>query len=78
MESIKERVQPIFRKVFKNDSLIIAPEMTADDVEKWDSLNHLIMVREVEEEFKIKFKLKELVNMKNVGDLLNLIQSKTQ
>lgn len=76
-DEIKERVTPIFHNVFADDSIIITNEMSAKDVERWDSLNHLSMISSVEKEFGIKFKLKELVGMKNVGDMLNLIQKKT-
>ncbi len=75
-EEIKEKTNRIFRKVFNDDSLVIYNEMTANEVEKWDSLNHLVMITTIEEEFGIKIKLKELIAMKNVGHLLETIASK--
>lgn len=66
----------IFREVFKAPALELRPELTADDVERWDSLNHLTLIATIEEKFGIKFKLKELVNMQNVGDMMLLIESK--
>ena len=77
MEDIINRLNTIFREVFEDGSIQVTQEMTANDVEKWDSLSHLAMVIAVEKEFCIKFKLKELVSMKNVGDLINRIASKT-
>ncbi len=77
IDEIKEKVNPIFRSVFADDSIEITEEMSAKDVERWDSLNHLSMISGVEKEFGIKFKLKELVGMKNVGDMLRLIEAKT-
>ena len=77
MEDIVNRLNTIFREVFEDGSIQVTQEMTANDVEKWDSLSHLAMVMAVEKEFRIKFKLKELVSMKNVGDLINGIVSKT-
>ena len=77
MEDIINRLNTIFREVFEDGSIQVTQEMTANDVEKWDSLSHLAMVIAVEKEFRIKFKLKELVSMKNVGDLINTIVSKT-
>ena len=77
MEDITNRLNSIFREVFEDGSIQVTQEMTANDVEKWDSLSHLAMVIAVEKEFRIKFKLKELVSMKNVGDLINGIVSKT-
>ena len=50
--------------------------MTASDVENWDSLTHMFMITKVEEVFGIKFKLRELNKLKNVGDLCNTIAEK--
>lgn len=77
MEEITNRINKIFREVFQDSSINVTNEMTAADVEKWDSLSHLTMIAAVEKEFGIKFKLKELVSMKNVGDLITAVQSKT-
>jgi acyl carrier protein len=75
-EDIKLRLTNVFKKVFKDDSIILTDEMTAKDVEKWDSLTHLVLISDTEEEFGIKFKLKELIAMKNVGDFLRSIEGK--
>lgn len=78
MEEIKTKVQEIFRKVFDAPALEINEAMTAKDVEKWDSITHLTMISKAEDAFGIKFKLKELIKMNNVGDLLNIIQQKKE
>jgi acyl carrier protein len=75
-EEIKSRLNKVFCKVFKDDSIVISDETTAKDIEKWDSLTHLILISSTESEFGIKFKLKELIAMKNVGDFLRSIESK--
>jgi acyl carrier protein len=75
-EEIKIKVQEIFQDVFQSPSLEINPEMTANDVDKWDSLTHLTMIAKVEETFGFRFKLKEMVKMKNVGDMLDIINEK--
>ena len=75
-EEINARVQEIFRDVFQAPALVIRPEMTAGDVDKWDSLTHLTMIAKVEEAFGFRFKLKEMVKMKNVGDMLTIINEK--
>jgi acyl carrier protein len=74
---IKEQLQNIFREVFKDACLEITPEMTAHHVAHWDSISHLSMIARVEEVFNVKLKLKELMKLKNVGDLLNLLAEKT-
>jgi acyl carrier protein len=66
----------IFRKVFSNDSMIITNELTANDVDNWDSLSHMILITEIEKDFSIRFKLKDLNKMRNVGDMIDLIVSK--
>lgn len=76
MEEIITKTRDIFREIFDDSSLEITREMTANDVDKWDSLTHLTMIAKTEEVFGVKFKLKELVKMKNVGDMLDKIQEK--
>jgi acyl carrier protein len=74
--AINEKLQNIFRTVFSNESLVIKEEMSASDISEWNSLNHMILVSEVENTFSIKFKLKDLNKMRNVGDMIELIISK--
>jgi acyl carrier protein len=75
-QTIVEKLTGIFRTVFNEDSLLITDELTADDVERWDSLSHMLMITEVENEFSVKFKLKELNKMRNVGDMIDTIKAK--
>ncbi len=77
--SIKSELQPIFAKVFSDPNIEIIDSMNAENVEKWDSVTHLTMILEVEQYYQIKFKLKELTSMKNVGDMIQIIlQRKNQ
>jgi acyl carrier protein len=71
-----ERLNRIFRDVFEDDDIRIAPGMTANDVDGWDSLSHVNLIVAIETTFNIRFSQKELLTFKNVGDLLNCIQSK--
>jgi acyl carrier protein len=75
-EDIIPALEPMFRKIFSAPELIITRELNATQVEKWDSLTHVQMLYEVEKLFGIKFKLKELTSMKNVGDMVDLIIQK--
>jgi len=75
-EEVKTRLSKVFCKVFKDDNIIITEKTTANDIDKWDSLTHLTLISDTEEEFDIKFKLKELIAMKTVGDYIKTIQSK--
>ena len=76
INEIKERLTRIFRDVFQEPTLVLNDQMSANDVDKWDSLSHMLMITAVEKEFGIKFKLKDLNKMKNVGNLIETIQSK--
>lgn len=78
MENTKsiKKLTNIFRSVFGNETLVLSKELTANDVENWDSLTHMLLITAIEEEFSIKFKLKDLNKMKNVGDMINIINSK--
>ena len=71
-----ETLNGIFRTVFDDDSIQIAPEMTANDVDGWDSLSHVSLILAVEAKFKIRFTQKELLTLKNVGDLHRIIENK--
>jgi acyl carrier protein len=73
----EQRLTRVFQDVFDDDTLEIRPEMTADDVEDWDSLTHINLITAVEKEFKVKFTTAEVTGMKNVGDLIALIEKKS-
>ena len=73
----KERLNKIFEKVFENQEIIIEPHMTASDVKGWDSMSHLKLIVTVEKDFGIKISGSEVMRLKNVGNLLDLINSKT-
>lgn len=75
-KEITDKLTLIFRKIFNNQSLVLTDELTANDVDNWDSLTHMLLISEIEETFSIKFKLKELNKMKNVGEMIDIILSK--
>ena len=71
-QEVLDRLQPLFSEVFEEE-VELTEETTAEDVEKWDSLSHLTMIYEVESEFGMKFKMKEILGMKNVGEMVDII-----
>jgi acyl carrier protein len=73
---LQERLNEIFCEVFDDDDIKIEPEMTANDVDGWDSLSHINLIVTIETKFDIRFSRKELLTFKNVGDLLNSIEKK--
>lgn len=76
MTDILNEVNQIFKRIFENESIVITLETTAEDIDEWDSLNHTIMIVEVEKHFGIKFKLREVMGFKNVGDLCRTVKIK--
>ena len=69
-------VQDIFRDIFDEDGMVIENSTNSDDVEEWDSLNHINLVSAIEKEFKIKFALVELMTLKDVGAMVDLMMEK--
>jgi acyl carrier protein len=68
------RLNQVFRDVFDDDALVIAPATTAKDIEGWDSLMHVTLIVNVERAFGIKFTSSEVASLKDVGDLLAFIE----
>ena len=69
-------VQKIFRDIFDDQELLIDNNTNSDSLDNWDSLNHINLVVAIERKFEIKFKLGELQNLKNVGEMINLLKEK--
>lgn len=78
MEEIFERLNGVFRDVFDDDSIEVNPNTTADDIEDWDSLNHITLIDTVESEFGVKFTMGEVSGMKNVGEMAEIIQKRAK
>jgi acyl carrier protein len=74
--AIREKLSLIFADTFNSPGLQIADELTADDVEEWDSLTHIDMIVAVEKAFRIKLTTAEVRNLANAGDLVRVISRK--
>ena len=72
-ENVFEKVCEIIKETFDNDSIVITDDTVASDVEGWDSLNHITLLGTIEDEFSIKFAMKDVVSLKNVGQLVDLV-----
>ena len=75
-QEIFEKLNEIFSDVFDED-ITVTPETTADDIEDWDSLTHITLISEVEDAFDIKFAMKDVLGMKNVGEMADIIEKNT-
>jgi acyl carrier protein len=71
------RLTDLFRDVFDDDSIQATPQLSAKDVDGWDSLAHIRLILTIEKAFKVKFSTAEIGGLENVGGLAALIQSKT-
>jgi len=68
----------VFRRVFDDDALQVDRDTTAKDVENWDSLMHVKLVLAVEREFGVRFTSGDVASLKNVGELVDLVDGKLQ
>lgn len=75
---IMKKLNGIFREVFDDNTLKIAENTSAKDVDGWDSLMHITLIAEVEEAFRVKFTMKEITGMKNVGEMAAIIERKAK
>lgn len=76
MEEIYERLNSVFRDVFDDDAITVTASTTANDIEDWDSLNHITLIDAVESEFNIRFTMGEVSGMKNVGEMAEIISQR--
>lgn len=75
-EEIYTKLNNVFRDVFDDDTIIVSSKTTSSDIEDWDSLEHINLIVAIEQEFKIKFNMKEVTTMNNVGEMVDIILSK--
>jgi len=74
--AITEKLTQVFREVFDDETLVVTDEMTADDVDAWDSLSHVNLMIAIEIAYGIEFKQNEIQNFGNVGELRQSIEEK--
>lgn len=77
-KEILSKLTEIFRDVFDDRRLVITRDTTAEDIFDWDSLNHMTLISEVESEFGVKFKAKDVIGMQNVGEMIDRISEMLQ
>ncbi len=73
MDNTLERLNEVFREVFDNEDLSLNSTTTAKDIEGWDSLMHVTLIVNVEKAFGVRFSSSEVASLKNVGELVQLI-----
>jgi acyl carrier protein len=70
------QLKNVIISVLNHDNFEMNEELTASDISGWDSLSHMLIITKIEDDFQIKFKLKELNKLSNLGNLIDLIEIK--
>jgi acyl carrier protein len=74
--SLRDRLQTVFRNVFDDPTLEINDSMTADDLDDWDSVMHITLLVNIEQEFGIRFSTEDVMVVANVGQFIQLLEKK--
>ena len=75
-EEVLVVVQDVFRDIFDDENLLVEDATQSDDIEDWDSMNHINLVSAIEKKFSIRFALGELQTLNNVGAMIDLMLKK--
>jgi len=76
MPGTRDKLQDIFRDLFDDDDIVLNDKTSAADVAGWDSLKNVKLIVQIEKAFKVRFGTGEVVNLKNVGELVAVIDRK--
>ena len=77
-DEVMKRLNAVFQDEFDDDTIQVTDATVADDIEDWDSLEHINLIVAVEEEFGMKFTMSEVTGMKNVGEMADIILSRVE
>ena len=75
---IFDALNEVFREVFDDSTLQVGENTTSSDIDGWDSLVHITLIAEIEDAFGIRFPMKKVVNMKNVGEMADCIEEELE
>lgn len=71
-----DKVTEIITRIFKVDAAVVTPAMSPETIPSWDSMNYLLFISELERVFAIQFTIDEVMQSKNLGDLLEALKKK--
>ena len=77
-EEIYKNLDEVFQDVFDDESIHVNDNTTANDIEDWDSLEHINLIVAIEHKFNIKFKMGEITSLKNVGEKVDIIMERVK
>ncbi len=72
-EQVTAKLTDVFRDVFDDDSIVLTDATSANDIEDWDSLEHINLIGAVERAFRMRFTMREVSGMKNVGEMIDIL-----
>ena len=75
-DQIYEKLNKVFCDIFDDSTIVVKKETKASDIDAWDSLTHISLIAAIEQEFGTSFSMKEVMNFKEVGDIVNLLSNK--
>lgn len=75
-EEVYNRLNRVFRDEFDDETIELHDNTTSKDIDGWDSLEHIDLIVSIEKEFGMKFTMSETTGMKNVGEMVDLIQKR--
>lgn len=75
-EEVYENLNEVFQDVFDDEEIVVNDNTTAEDIEDWDSLEHINLIVAIEEKFGMKFSMAEVTGLKNVGEMVDVILKK--
>lgn len=74
MDGILEKINKVFKIVFNDENLVVTEKTCSDDIEGWDSLQHINLLAMLEKEFQIEFDIDQIISLENVGDMVRVIE----
>lgn len=77
MDDIWEEIQIIVKNVLNTQELQLTQEMSSENIPEWDSLNHVLIINEIEKKFQIKFSLDDMLSLNTLGELTDMVRNKT-
>lgn len=77
-DQVFDRLEEVFRDVFDDDSIVLYEDTTADDIDDWDSIEHITLIAAVEKEFGMNFTMGEVSGMKDVGEMVTIISQRAK
>lgn len=75
-EEIFQELNQVFRRIFDDETIVVNEDTTAEDIEDWDSLEHINLIVAIEKQFRMKFTMSEVRSMKNVGEMVDIIMGR--